>query len=326
MVDATIAQELRIFYVYVIFRPTGEPCYVGKGSGGRWQQHIKGSHNRHLKRLYEKSGFDLPVVIIRDHMSEFEAFEMEIALISVIGREQHGGSLFNLTDGGEGVRGHIRTREQTEAFRKSIIEKWADPDYKIRMIEQRKEKYLDPELRKRFAIMARTFWADDEAKERLLIKRNATLASPEARAAKSLKSKEVNSRPGYRAKQREAQLVAQNKPETRNKRSASNKAKWTDPEYRERVVASATIGMNRPEVKASRARTDASPETRKRRSDATTEAFSNPKFKSEWMTIRWTPERRAEQAERTRERNNMRKVRQGQSNGQLSFPLWDGRT
>ncbi len=31
--------DKRIYYVYVIFRPNGEPCYVGKGKVGslsRW--------------------------------------------------------------------------------------------------------------------------------------------------------------------------------------------------------------------------------------------------------------------------------------------------
>lgn len=90
------------FYVYIIFRPDGRPCYVGKGHGDRWTR-TRGLGNPHLARIITKAGDDLPRVKIRDGLTEAEAFEIERALIKAIGREKDGGPLVNLTDGGEGL-------------------------------------------------------------------------------------------------------------------------------------------------------------------------------------------------------------------------------
>lgn len=92
------------FYVYAIFGPTGHPCYIGKGSGYRWQHHARFSHNRRLARLYCEAGGDLPIVKIREDLSESDAFLVERALIAAIGRGVDG-PLLNLTDGGDGPSG-----------------------------------------------------------------------------------------------------------------------------------------------------------------------------------------------------------------------------
>lgn len=94
-----------IFYVYVIFRLDGSPCYVGKGKGNRYRRTPRHSKNPHLARICRNSGGYLPTVIIRSNLTEPEAFEIERAFIAAISREAHGGPLVNLTDGGEGPSG-----------------------------------------------------------------------------------------------------------------------------------------------------------------------------------------------------------------------------
>lgn len=112
MVDGTLAEERREFYVYVIFRPNGIPCYIGKGRKGRWKQHFKGSHNKRLRRVFAQSGGDLPIVKVRERLTNVEACAAEIALIRAVGRQDIGtGPLVNFTDGGEGLLGHIPTPE-----------------------------------------------------------------------------------------------------------------------------------------------------------------------------------------------------------------------
>jgi hypothetical protein len=100
------------FYVYVIFRLDGSPCYIGKGTGNRWKQHgYKGrDSNWRLVKLIDEAGGDLPTVIIRDGMADDEAKRMEIAFIKAIGRG-HKGPLVNFTDGGEGLTGTIMPEE-----------------------------------------------------------------------------------------------------------------------------------------------------------------------------------------------------------------------
>lgn len=113
-----------IHYVYIIFRPEdGSPCYVGKGSvGDRVNDHISkamaGRHrNKNLSSIIRNANGDVPNLIVRDCLTEQEAFETEISLISAIGRKKSGGPLTNLTDGGEGVSGLRHSQETIEKCR-----------------------------------------------------------------------------------------------------------------------------------------------------------------------------------------------------------------
>lgn len=99
------------FYVYGLFRLNGQPCYIGKGRRGRWTAHFKHSRNKHLARIIAKSGGALPVVKIREGLTNAEATATEIALIAAIGRHAKGGPLVNMTDGGEGVQGLVHSPE-----------------------------------------------------------------------------------------------------------------------------------------------------------------------------------------------------------------------
>jgi hypothetical protein len=96
-----------VFYVYVIFRPNGIPCYVGKGRGGRWEDHEKKPHqtNKRLASIIRRAGGNLPKIKVREELTSQEAVDLEILLISILGRGFRGGWLVNATDGGEGVSG-----------------------------------------------------------------------------------------------------------------------------------------------------------------------------------------------------------------------------
>lgn len=109
MVDAKV--ERRDFYVYVLFRPNGVPCYVGKGRGNRWIRDDRKLKNPHLVNIMRMSKHPLPRVKVRDGLSEREAFVTEKALIAVLGRQDRGGILSNMTDGGEGPAGLDRPDE-----------------------------------------------------------------------------------------------------------------------------------------------------------------------------------------------------------------------
>lgn len=114
--------EDRRFYIYVIFRPNGVPCYVGKGSGSRVDYHERNKHhyNKHLRGIIAAAPNGLPKVIVRSKMTEDEAFAAEVAWISAIGREAHGGPLVNLTDGGEGSSGYKLSGEALAKHRRRV--------------------------------------------------------------------------------------------------------------------------------------------------------------------------------------------------------------
>lgn len=112
------------YYVYIIFRLDGSPCYIGKGCGKRWRDHFKPSrqttkNNIHLARIIALSGGELPALIIRSGMTNEEACAMEIAFIAAIGRADKGlGPLVNVTDGGEGPRNRVVSEATREKLRR----------------------------------------------------------------------------------------------------------------------------------------------------------------------------------------------------------------
>ena len=88
------------FYVYAFLREDGTPYYIGKGQGNRaWD-----------KRRFRPD--DSRISILKGSLTESEAFDEEIRLIQLHGRKDQGtGCLRNLTDGGEGASGCIRSQD-----------------------------------------------------------------------------------------------------------------------------------------------------------------------------------------------------------------------
>lgn len=87
------------FYVYILYRPDGRPCYVGKGKRYRWKHHFYAATNRHLKSILAKYGDGIVVQRVED-LSDDEAYELEELLIFDIGRQCDGGPLANISTGG----------------------------------------------------------------------------------------------------------------------------------------------------------------------------------------------------------------------------------
>lgn len=82
--------------------------YVGKGGATRPFDHFNEKYNTRLARMLRKrvaEGYEIAPVILQAK-DDADAIEMEMLLISMLGREDlHTGTLFNLTDGGEGSCG-----------------------------------------------------------------------------------------------------------------------------------------------------------------------------------------------------------------------------
>lgn len=105
----------KVYYVYAYLRisnsqvsSVGTPYYIGKGKGKRA---FDGQHVVSVPREKER------IVIIKNYLSEAEAFELEKLLISYYGRvDNHTGILRNLTNGGEGGSGRVITEEYRKKF------------------------------------------------------------------------------------------------------------------------------------------------------------------------------------------------------------------
>jgi hypothetical protein len=86
------------YYVYCHKRKTDDTIfYIGKGCGDRCIQ--KKNRNNHWRNIAKKNGFYHE--IIKDGLSEQEAFDFEVEAIAKIGLD----NLANMTAGGEGTSG-----------------------------------------------------------------------------------------------------------------------------------------------------------------------------------------------------------------------------
>lgn len=99
-------------YVYRHIRlDTNEVFYVGIGSKpDRFRAYEKGKRNSHWHNFVKKVGYQ--VEIVYDGLSWETACVKEIELIAQYGRlDLKTGSIINLTNGGDGAVGLIRTDE-----------------------------------------------------------------------------------------------------------------------------------------------------------------------------------------------------------------------
>ncbi|QGT54303.1 translation initiation factor 2 [Synechococcus phage B3] len=92
------------YYTYAYLRANRTPYYIGKGQGDR----------AYRKR---QEGINPPknktkILILKENLTEEEAFKHEIYMIAVFGRKDLGtGILRNKTEGGEGISGYKHTKK-----------------------------------------------------------------------------------------------------------------------------------------------------------------------------------------------------------------------
>lgn len=88
------------FYVYAYLREDRTPYYIGKGSGDR-------AYKKWSKKDIKPPKDLTRIIIIKNNLTEEQAFSLEIDLIKLHGRKDiNTGTLRNRTNGGEGSSGH----------------------------------------------------------------------------------------------------------------------------------------------------------------------------------------------------------------------------
>lgn len=112
------------YYVYVFFDGQ-KPIYVGYGKNMRWKDHFSMKTNVRLNRFLKNNPVNQPV-IAADNLSIGDAKVLEIKLIAQYGRDNlKTGSLYNLTDGGEGTSGLIMTEDQKLKIKQGADKRWS---------------------------------------------------------------------------------------------------------------------------------------------------------------------------------------------------------
>lgn len=200
----TPKSEQRIFYVYCLYRPTGEPVYIGKGKGKRWLAKRAMVKNPHLARIAIAAGGTLRSEKILENLTEQEALDAEIAFIKQIGRLKHGGPLVNLTDGGDGTSGRLQTEEAKARIGRANTGRKFSQECIERRVRTHLER-LTPELRKRYAWFTGKKHTP-ETKARMSASYRPRILTPEQRAyaSSSRAGKPQNRTPEHAANLRAA--------------------------------------------------------------------------------------------------------------------------
>lgn len=245
--------EERIFYVYVLFRQSGVPCYVGKGKGSRWREN-KRQHNPYLSRILREARGNLPTIILADNLSEENALALEKLFIDAIGRIAHGGPLVNFTDGGEGVSGFRHSNKTKLLLSAKSSEMWANPNSRRRLLEAQRIGKMTASFRAARRAASEKIWADQtrrdkisknkkelfsdhRQREQISIRTKAAMSSPEVRDKISAAQKRRFQRPKERERQSPARLGKKHSAEALEKIAAANRGKKRTPEARAKMGA-----------------------------------------------------------------------------------------
>jgi len=303
-----------MFYVYTYrdTRPSknNQIIYVGKGQGQRayahWEKVVH--QNRGFGAVLAKLrqlGLTPLITIGKEFTEEAEAFVEEMRLIAELGRRDLGtGALFNLTDGGEGTAGALRTVEWKANIRASN----STPFNTAQSAEMMRKRWANPEYRTKTVAAIREALKDPGVIARREAGKAAFVDTPEFRAVMSRATSKMWEDPAYFEKVRASQLIAQNRPEVVAKRSAAGikrwatiggkmaagikagrstksskaktsaqaKAQWADPEYAATQTAHNKEIANRAEVKAAK-------------SAATKALWADPVWKANMLAARKKP-------------------------------------
>jgi hypothetical protein len=100
----------QIYYTYAYLREDGTPYYIGRGKGGR------AFDITHRIKVPPKER----VLFLKQNLTYEEASKHEIYMIAVLGRKDLGtGILRNLTNGGEGTPGRVKSPKEREKLRQA---------------------------------------------------------------------------------------------------------------------------------------------------------------------------------------------------------------
>jgi len=117
------------YYTYAYLREDRTPYYIGKGKDNR--AYVK----KHTVSLPPKDR----IILLKQNLTEEEAFKHEKYMIAVFGRKDFGtGILYNRTNGGEGNSGLVHSEEAKDKMRVAAKQRvYTDKD-KIAMRERNK--------------------------------------------------------------------------------------------------------------------------------------------------------------------------------------------
>ena len=299
-----------VCYVYVYRDASGQPLYVGKGTGRRDVMHRFKSvatgdtsywHRKMLKM--DRLGEVYTVERVAEGLTHEEACEMECALIAEYGRRSidAGGILYNLLSGGDGASPEDMQRmyedpefraRQAEGARRNA----QDPVWRANVIAANELAMAHPDAMERLERAREIRWSAEGAGEHHSEKMLEWYADPEnkKRQADALREKRATD-PEFDRRQREATREKWKDPEFRARKAESNRQAWKKPGRREKHSEVMQRVAQDPEIRARHAKAIArvvaseewrrkvaesarSPEKRRKLSEAVRKRLSDPAY------------------------------------------------
>jgi hypothetical protein len=155
------------YYTYAYLREDGTPYYIGKGCGER----IKQKSNRNCQKPKNKS----QIIFLKQNLSEEEAFKHEVYMIAIFGRKDLGtGILRNLTDGGEGSSGAIRSPELREKISTSMKGRTLSDEHRKKLSESLKGKKVSEQTKKLWSIQRKGKKHSEETRRKMSEKKKGS--------------------------------------------------------------------------------------------------------------------------------------------------------
>ena len=115
------------YYIYKHVFANGT-IYIGKGTKYRWKNYT--NRNKHWLRLKRKYGNPISGIMFFN-LTEERALKVEIKLIRHYKR--HGIKMCNMTSGGEGTSGIVRSKKQKKLLSTLAKRQWENPEFRKRM-------------------------------------------------------------------------------------------------------------------------------------------------------------------------------------------------
>lgn len=204
----------RDFLVYEHWRPdTGVCFYVGKGKKKRARSfEARNSRYGRIVAKLARLGLSPTIKIIRDGLTESEAFALEIVTI-VLWREQ-GVRTANYTNGGDGTSGKLHSAETKAKIRVKAIGRVVSAETRAKMSAARTGLKRSDETRTRqsdaakiaqkarFARDQKTKSGREKIRRRMIVMSRAAAASLEIRAIRAANAKALWADPEYQEKMR----------------------------------------------------------------------------------------------------------------------------
>lgn len=151
-------KDERRFYVYAHKKAdSGAIFYIGKGCGRRASKTI--GRSWFWRNIVAKHGFTIEY--LATGLSETEAFDFESAAIARHGRE----NLCNLTNGGEGMSGHVKSQSARDAVSRAHLGQTHSPEWRKAQSDGLRGKPKSVETKLRIAAKLRGRRLPDETRK-----------------------------------------------------------------------------------------------------------------------------------------------------------------